>query len=96
MSTHLSNIFLVTKPIVHNMPMQVKSHAHIAKALESVETVEWIMPDDKEELQEEKNYWVKQWKVVLVRQIMVASNADTDDRPEGTRRCAPRGCGAQG
>ena len=50
MSTHLSNIFLVTKPIVHNMPMQVKSHAHIAKALESVETVEWIMPDDKEEL----------------------------------------------
>ena len=84
MSTCLTNIFVVTKSIVCDMPMQVESCTCIAKALESIETAAQVMPDDKEELQEEKDYWVKQWEVVLVSWIMVASKAHADDSPERT------------
>ena len=90
MSTRLTNIFLVTKPIVRDMPAQVESCARIAKALERIETVARVAPHDKEELEEEQDDWMKEWDVVLVSRVMVTSKADTDHRPEGTRRRTPR------
>ena len=47
------------------------------------------MPDDKEELQEEKNYWMKQWEVILVSRIMVALKEDADDHLERTQSGTP-------
>ena len=90
MSACLSNIFLVTKPVVHDMPMQVESHAHVAKALEHVETAAWVAPYDKEELEEEQDHWMKEWDIVLVSWVVVTLKVDTDHRPEGTRRRTPR------
>ena len=62
------------------MPMQVESHACIVKALECMETMAQVTPYDKEE----QDHWMKEWDVVLVSQVMVASKADADHHPEGT------------
>ena len=90
MSACLSNIFLVTKPIIRDMPAQVKSHAHVAKALECVETTAQVALYNKEELEEEQDHWMKEWDIVLVSQVTVTLKADTDHCPERTRRHAPR------
>ena len=92
MSARLTNIFAVTKPIVHDTPVQVKSCACITKAMECVETVAQVALYDKEELEEEQDDWMKEWDVILVSWITVTSKVDTDHRPEGTRRCTPRSC----
>ena len=84
MSAHLTNIFSVTKPVVRDMPTQVESRAHIAKALEHVETAARVAPYDKEELEEEKDRWMKEWDVVLVSWVTVTSKVDADHCPEGT------------
>ena len=96
MSARLSNIFVVTKPVVRDMPMQVESHAHITKALERVETAARVALYDKEELEEEQDDWMKEWDVVLVSQVVVTLKADADHCPEGTRRRAPRSRRTQG
>ena len=84
MSAHLSNIFLVTKPMICNMSMQVKSCTRVAKALECVETMAWVAPYDKEELEEEQDHWMKEWDIILVSWVMVTLKADVDHCPEGT------------
>ena len=96
MSARLSNIFAVTKPVVHDTPAQVKSCAHVAKALECVETAARVAPCNKEELEEEQDDWMKEWDIVLVSQVMVTSKADADHCPERTRRHTPRSCRTQG
>ena len=84
MSAHLSSIFLVTKPIICDMPAQVESRAPIAKALECMETTAQVTPYNKEELEEEQDHWMKEWDVVLVSWVMVTLKADADHCPEGT------------
>ena len=49
-----------------------------------METAARVTPYDKEELEEEQDHWMKEWDVVLVSQVMVASKVDTDHCPEGT------------
>ena len=96
MSTRLSNIFMVTKPVVRDTPVQVEGRARVAKALERVETAAWVTLYDKEESEEEQDDWMKEWDVVLVSRVTVTSKADADHCPEGTRRRAPRSCRTQG
>ena len=96
MSTRLTNIFSVTKPIVHDTPAQVKSRTRIAKALECIETTARVALHDKEELEEEQDDWMKEWDIVLVSWVTVTLKADTDHRPEETRSRAPRSRRTQG
>ena len=78
MSAQLSNIFAITKPIVCNMAKQVQSCMRVAAALECVHAVRWSMPDDVKRLQEEQDYWVKEWEVALVRGTSIAHYAHTN------------------
>ena len=78
MSARLSNIFAVTKLIVHNTAEQVQSHTGIATALEHTHAIGWSMPDDVERLQEEQEYWVKEWEVTLVRGMSITLDAHTN------------------
>ena len=78
MSAHLSNIFAITKPIVHDMPEQVQSRARIAAALECALAIRQSMLDDVEWLQEEQEHWVKEWEVALVRATSIMHNTDTN------------------
>ena len=84
MSARLSNIFVVTKPVVRNTPAQVEGRARVAKALECVETAARVTPYDKEELEEEQDDWMKEWDIVLVSRVTVTSKANADHCPEGT------------
>ena len=67
MSARLSNIFAVTKPIMCDTAEQIQSRVCVATALEHVHAIRWSMLDDVEWLQEEQEYWVKEWEVTLVR-----------------------------
>ena len=96
MSARLSNIFTVTKSVIRDTPAQVESRTRVAKALERIETAAQVAPYDKEELEEEQDNWMKEWDIVLVSRVTVTSKADTDHRPERTRRRAPRSCQTQG
>ena len=78
MSAQLSNIFAVTKPIVRDMAEQVQSHAHVAAALERAHAVGRSMPDNVKQLQEEQDYWVKEWEVALVRGTSIARYTHTN------------------
>ena len=78
MSARLSNIFAVTKPIVHNTAEQVQSRAWVAAALECAHAVGWSMPDNVERLQEEQDYWVKEWEVSLVHGTSIACYVHTN------------------
>ena len=84
MSTCLSNIFVVTKPIAHDMPTQVEGCTRVAKALEHVETAAQVALYDKEELEEEQDDWMKEWDVVLVSRVAVTLKVDADHCPEET------------
>ena len=78
MSARLSNIFTVTKPIVRNTAEQVQSRVQVAAALEHAHAVRWSMLDDVEWLQEEQDYWVKEWEVALVRGTSIACYVHTN------------------
>ena len=58
MLARLSNILAVTKPIVCNTAKQVQSRVWVTTALEHTHAIRW--------LQEEQDYWVKEWEVALV------------------------------
>ena len=78
MSARLSNIFAVTKPIVRDTAEQVQSCVRVAAALERAHAVRRSMLDDVERLQEEQDYWVKEWEVALVRGTSIACYAHTN------------------
>ena len=78
MSARLSNIFAVTKPIVRDTAEQVQSRTRVTAALERAHAVGQSMPDDVERLQEEQDYWVKEWEVALVRGTSIACYAHTN------------------
>ena len=78
MSARLSNIFAVTKPIVWDMAEQVQSHMRIAAVLKHAHAIRWSMPDDVEQLQEEQDYWVKEWEVALVCGTSIACYTHTN------------------
>ena len=78
MSARLSNIFAVTKPIVRDTAKQVQSRARVATTLKRVHGVGQSMPDDVERLQEEQDYWVKEWEVALVRGTSIVCYAHTN------------------
>ena len=75
MSARLSDIFAVTKPIVCNTAEQVQSRARVATALERAHAVGRSMLDNVERLQEEQEYWVKEWEVALVRGTSIMQDA---------------------
>ena len=78
MLAQLSNIFAVTKPIVRDTAEQVQSRTRVAAALERAHAVGRSMPDNVERLQEEQDYWVKEWEVALVRGTSIACYTHTN------------------
>ena len=78
MSAHLSNIFAVTKPIVHDTPEQVQSCMHVTATLEHTLAIGQLMLDNVEQLQEEQEHWVKEWEVALVCGTSFMHNTDTN------------------
>ena len=78
MSAQLSNIFAITKPIVRDTAEQVQSCARVAATLERAHAVGRSMPDDIERLQEEQDYWVKEWEVALVHGMSIACYVHTN------------------
>ena len=78
MSARLSNIFAVTKPIVRDTAEQVQSRVRVGAAVECTHAVGRSMPDDVKWLQEEQDYWVKEWEVALVHGTSIAHYAHTN------------------